>query len=92
MSKKLTRAELTLISKLLQEASEEFSNHGCNDCEVPNTEENKALLVDMIKANGEEEEMEEQIEEVMSCKKKTIFTYDWWLMSYLADRCKEAAE
>jgi hypothetical protein len=92
MSKKLTSAELTAIAELLQKASDEFSNHGCNDYQLLNTPENKIMLVEMIKANGDEESMEEEIEEVMSCKKKNIYTYDWWLMSYLADRCKEAAK
>jgi hypothetical protein len=92
MSKKLTSAELTAIAELLQKASDEFSNHGCNDYKLLNTPENKIMLVEMIKANGDEESMEEEIEEVMSCKNKNIYTYDWWLMSYLADRCKEAAK
>lgn len=92
MSKKLTPAELTLIADFLKEASEEYSNHGCNDCEIPNTKENKAMLVNMIKRDVDEEDQEEEIEEVMSCKKKKLFTFDWLVMDYLADRCREAAK
>lgn len=88
----LTKNELKLISELLKLASDEFSNHGCNDLEIPNTEENKQLLIDMINWNGDEYEIEEEIPEIQKCKKKMLFTHDSFLMSYLAARCEEEAE
>ena len=91
MSKPLTSAELKIIAILLKESSEEYSNHGCNDYDLPNTEENKTMLVEMIKSSFDEEEQEEMIENIMSSKKK-LYTYDWVLMSYLSKRCKEAAK
>lgn len=93
MNKQLTSAELTAISELLKEASEEYSNHGCNDYQMANTEENKAMLIDVVKFAGcDEEEQAEEIKEITSCKKKKLFIMDWLLMDYLADRCKEVAK
>ena len=34
----------SVLSDLLEMASEEFSNHSCNDFELPNTPENRALV------------------------------------------------
>ncbi len=92
MSKALTDSELNLIASLLRQASDEFSSHTCNDRKVPNTEGNKELLIQMVKATYDKRESEEEIQEIQSCKKKFIFTYDWMLMDYLADRCEEAAK
>lgn len=92
MSKKLTSAELKIISKILSEASDEYSNHSCNDMDIPNTDENKQMLIRMVNENYDPRDVAEEIEIIESCKKKTLYTYDWMLMDYLAKRCKEAAE
>ena len=36
----LTKAQIYIITELLEMASEEFSNHGCNDYTLENTPEN----------------------------------------------------
>jgi hypothetical protein len=38
-----SKTELDVMSKLLDLASGEFSNHGCNDFEIPATDENISL-------------------------------------------------
>jgi hypothetical protein len=43
----MTPNEQTLLAKLLDMASDEFANHGCNDFPLPNTDENWALYVAM---------------------------------------------
>lgn len=92
MSKKLTSAELKIISTMLKEAAEEYSNHSCNDMDIPNTDENKKMLIRMVNETYDPRDAVEEIENIESCKKKTLYTYDWMLMEYLAGRCKEAAE
>lgn len=92
MSKQLTAAELKMISQLLKEASNEFSNHGCNDMDIPNTDENKQMLIRMVRETWDPRDAAEEIETIESCKKKTLYTYDWMLMEYLAQRCDEAAK
>lgn len=89
---KLSKTELSLIASILKEASSEFSNHSCNDYKLSNTPENKELLIAIAKWNGDEEYLEEQIEDIKNNDKKSLYTYDWMLMDYLADRCKEAAK
>lgn len=88
----LTKAELKLISELLELAAGNFSNHGCNDYEIDNTEENKQLLIEMINWNGDECEIEEEIPKIESCKRKTLYAADFCLMSYLAARAAKEAE
>lgn len=43
MIDELTKPELKILSDLLLLAAEQFSNHGCNDFPLPDTEENRQL-------------------------------------------------
>ncbi len=86
----LSKAELKMISQLLEEASEEYSNNGCNDYKVPATEENKKMVAEMIEANNDID-WQDDVRDVMNTKDE-IFTYDWMLMSHLANRCKKLSE
>lgn len=79
-----TKAERKIISKLLDMASDEFSNNGCNDFDpveqkLISKAEWKVLSEKMSLANSGE--IEEGCEE--QCK------LDWWLMSYFSDRILE---
>lgn len=89
----LSKAELKLIAVLLEKASDEFSNHGCNDYKIPATDEHKQIMLDMFQANGdfEERKRDGEVDEVMNAKDE-IVTYDWWVMSYLADRCRKLGD
>lgn len=51
ISLKFNKSELNVLIRLLKEAGQEFSNHCCNEFEVEETEENKALLRDVMKDN-----------------------------------------
>ena len=94
----LSKNELKMIAELLDCASNEFSNHSCNDYDVKNTPDNKKLLIDIVKWNegieGDslDEDVIEEIENIKNKKSKTITYYDWVLMSYLAARCQEESE
>ncbi len=49
----LNRNELNLIASFLEELSERFSNDGCNDFEIKDTEENRVLLRKIMEPNDE---------------------------------------
>lgn len=87
----LTKAELALISQLLEMASDEFSNHGCNDFKLPATEENKALMSRMIETSFDECDQEEALQDIIDAKDE-IFTVDSMLMGYFARRCAQLAK
>jgi len=80
----------TIIADLLEKASDKFSNHGCNDYEMPNTDENWQLFEEMSAANVhktvEQWRVTDAIEEEdFRPSGKTIYFTDWWLMPYFAD-------
>lgn len=60
-------------------AADEFSNHGCNDMELENTDENWAIIVAMDDWNGTKPEDRNE-----RPKGNKIFTSDCFVMSYLA--------
>ena len=71
-----TKTELEVMAKLLDLAADQFSNHGCNDFELPATAENIALV--------------RQVEEdEPSVRGDTVDTLDWCLMYFLKNRCLE---
>lgn len=81
----MTDKEKMLVVKLLDMASDEFSNHGCNDFDLREqsdltTEE----MVNFDKAwhewNGDPEEHEPE---------RAHFQTDWALMRYFADRLRK---
>ena len=78
---KKKQVENELAAEMLDMASEEFSKHGCNDYDLPNTPENRAFmeLAELWNANGDEPG-----ELNISADGKTIYVMDWFLMDYLA--------
>jgi hypothetical protein len=77
----MNEKEIILTSKFLKMASEEFSNHGCND--VDNSffegwtqEEREQLVKDYLEYNGNPETFD----------KNYLWLPDWCLMSFLADK------
>lgn len=87
----LSKAELALIARLLEEASDDLSNNGCNDYSIPATEENKKIMLEMFEWNGDIDERQDDVAEVLESKDE-IDTYDWYIASYLASRCKNLSE
>lgn len=81
----LTEVEKKLIVLFLEKASDEFSNHGCNDfdlIEEGNLTEEQVIELDknMWEWNGTPEYHGEH--------KQCRFAMDWFVMSYLAGRVK----
>ena len=76
---------------MLEEASSDLSNNGCNDYKIPATEENKQIIIDMFADNGDIDERQDDVAEVLNSKDE-IDTYDWWLAGYLGSRCKKLSE
>lgn len=81
----LTPAELAAAALLLDQAAELYSNHGCNDLELPNTDANWALA----NAVAEENRMDLLRRPPLD---RPILTQDWMVMQYLSKRFKEAAK
>lgn len=73
-----SKAELEVMSRLLEMASEEFSNHGCNEFELPATEVNIALIT-QADDDGDGPHIQHN----------KIIATDFALMSYFEKRCKE---
>lgn len=94
-SKQFSETELKILIEVLEMASSEFSNHGCNDFPLDPTEENKEFLIKMIRETCDEVDIEREINSLNKTsrtffdKKECYFSYDWVLMSYFANRCKE---
>jgi hypothetical protein len=64
-------------AELLRTASEEFSNHGCNDYPLENTPENREFAKKVFKTScGEDLDVPDDA--------KKIFLQDWIVMSYCA--------
>jgi hypothetical protein len=72
-----SKAELEVMGRLLALAAEQFGNHGCNDFELPLTEENIALI----------EQVEPDAE--LHIVRGNILTLDTSLMYFLEQRCQE---
>lgn len=70
---------LVLAADFLEKASDEFSNHGCNDWEFPEnwtTKEKVDFVRDMYRDNGNIHEFDSG----------HLNVPDWWVISFLAKR------
>lgn len=81
--KQMKKHEMIVLVGFLNELSDEFSNAGCNDFELPNTPENRELIIAAEKhADCYEEEWHEN-------DKDTISSSDTIVLEYLIHRLKE---
>ena len=85
----LTDAEARLLVELLDLASDNFSNHGCNDFDltksVPDLEDRRALMKSYNDYNGSPEDFED--DDLHGSQYE--LDNDAALMGYLADRVRE---
>ena len=87
MNIKLKAYEVRMISHLLEIASEEFSNHGCNDIDLTDSvldltdAERREFTLNLALDNGDEEE----ISEIRNGDTRD-YTNDWCAMSHFAQR------
>ena len=89
----LSSSELRLASELLKKASEEFSNHGCNDFEWPEwfpKEERVTFCRAMEMDNSKDPVLAEETVEMYAYKKHS--PPDWWLMAYLSRKLGDRPE
>jgi len=85
----MTDYEKKLVAKLLDMASDRFSNDCCNDFFTENTPEARQLWKDMCLENNPNTV---DAEDPPLYKDDMCFT-DWWLMSYFAKKLlKECGE
>ncbi len=80
-----TKTELEVMAKLLDLASDEFSNHGSNDFELPNTPQNTDLIKRVDKGD-DEDDWEPPIYH------GNLIGNDSSLMDYFKRRCEEEAK
>ncbi len=98
MNNQFSKTELQMLANILDMAANEFSNHGSNDFAVEPTQENKELLIDIIKATSCEEDAEYEIEKLEKPSKSYFgnkdcyYSYDWVVMRYFASKCKNLAK
>jgi hypothetical protein len=78
----MTPTERALAARCLIEAAETFSNHGCNDLRLPNTDENWFL----IEAMEDWAKIDKPDRRSRPPPWKDIVTEDWLMMKYLASR------
>lgn len=81
----VTKRELALAATLLKMASDKFSNHGCNDFDLPDNwtqAECDEFTLSMQTWNGDPQNHEPG----------RRLTMDYFVMSYLSAKLKEAAE
>jgi len=79
----ITPAMLKFSAELLDLASDEFSNNGCNDFYLKDTPENRELVT----ALQTEERWDEP--ETLNLREGKIITQDWCLMRFLARKMRE---
>lgn len=76
--------ERKLAVAFLKMASEEFSNHGCNDFDltklVPELEERQRILKEMYEWGKDASSYDPNYCDI---------TYDWYLMSFIAHKLKQ---
>jgi len=72
---------------MLNMAADEFSSHGCNDYELPNTPENLKFVQDMEVALSAPEDRYI----LLSDDESEIYVMDWMLMRYCAKLLEEEA-
>lgn len=79
--------KLKFAAALLEMASEEFSNHGCNDLDLrpyfPDLWERRTLMAQYHEENGDPEEYDPS---------KCTFTHDAAMMSFMAEFLRELAK
>jgi hypothetical protein len=90
----LTDNEMRHVGKMLDEYSDELSNHGCNDYELDNTQDNWDM-VERMNAWNEKTTVEEWRKSGDARKRpksghKIVIT-DWFLAAYLAARARGEA-
>lgn len=87
--KKKKHPEYKILADLLETASDEFSNHGCNDYELDDTPENRDLLEAAHWWNVNNDRS--QPFEIVVYKGKLI-TSDYFLMDYFSHLFDELAK
>lgn len=81
----MKRVDYLLASEMLEIAADEFNNHGCNDFELPQTQENIDFVQRMI-VDGDY-----PLSEMIVYNGK-IIVMDWEVMLYCARLLKQRAE
>jgi hypothetical protein len=89
----LTPTELDWLTRFLEEAAENFIQHGCNDFNLPASDDNKAIAIAVQRHLGVSDEGDDYHESAawLQSKEDELPLTDFELMGYFARRCKQLA-
>lgn len=85
----MTSNEQTILAKLLELASDKFSNHGCNDFPLPNTDENWDLFEAVLQTS--DPAGWKMYPRTRPPSDKPIYFQDWMLMQYFQCKAEKGA-
>lgn len=85
----LSQSDWVVLYELLEMASMEFGNHGCNDFNLPDTPEHRCLLERV--AAIVEPDVRGWTPEFADDEETLLMTQDWELMDYFADFARRKA-
>ena len=83
--KMMKRVDYLLAAEMLEIAADEFNNHGCNDFELPQTQENIDFVERMLAS-------EDYPLDSMIVGGGKIIVNDWEVMRYCSELLKRRAE
>lgn len=78
----MTTAEVKVFDTLLEDLDNYYGNAGCNDMILPDTPENRKIVMLATEAKNETE---------LSIEKGKINTVDFMILAYLRKRLRETA-
>lgn len=85
----MKRSVLRIAADMMEQAADEFSNHGCNDMLLDDTPANRSFVIAMHKAIGDPDEEYDIDNDIHD---GDIMTTDWLVMQYLAKLFTQQAD
>jgi len=80
---KFTALEKKLLFEFLDELSDHYGNAGCNDFEVPNTVEGRALFTAAVRYSYSEDDANRELAQAFEWSGGAIATVDSTILGYL---------
>ena len=80
-----------IISRLLDRGAMLMNRRSSNQILLPNTNENRQLLVALLVDNDGEEHTEAELEVYQTPRGEKLIAYDWWLAGFFARMAREFA-
>lgn len=78
-----TKLELETLIAFLKDLEHHYSIAGCNDFDIPNTPEGRAMYIAAVRFGMSEEDATEDLAHTFEHSKDRIYTFDTLILSYL---------